>query len=80
MLLQNSAHSDYRKMLDALLQYLSLGTPLSLKELSTAAELATVIRPKGDSEDESDHLRELAVKWVLAKPQPIMLDKPNYKR
>ena len=72
--------SDYRKMLDTLLQYLASGTPLSLKELSTAAELATIIRPKGDSDDESDHLCELAVKWVLANPLPIMLDKPNYKR
>ena len=72
--------SNYRKMLDTLLEYLASGTPLSQKELTTAAELAAIIRPKGDSDDESDHLCELAVNWVLANPQPIMLNKSNYKR
>ena len=72
--------SSYRKMLDALLQHFASCAPLSAKELTEAAELAAVIRPTGDADDEPDRLCELAVKWVLANPNPVLLGKPKYNR
>ncbi|MDR2925107.1 MAG: ankyrin repeat domain-containing protein [Azoarcus sp.] len=69
----------YRKMLDVLLRYFAFGTSLSAIELSEVAALVADIRPKGES-DGDERLCELAVKWVLKNPNPISLDKTDYKR
>ena len=71
---------DFRKMLDSLLSHFSSGTPLSPNELSEAGRLASCIRPKGDGDDEPEHLCRLAVKWALQNPDPMPLKKPGYKR
>jgi hypothetical protein len=71
---------EYRKMLDALVKYFSMGTPLSPQELSEAAELSKQLRGNGTGDNEPARLTELSVRWVLANPNPISLDTPDYKR
>lgn len=72
---------NYRKMLNALLRYFTLGKPLSENELKEAKKLASDIRAQGDDEDFiTERLCELAVLWVLSNPSPIALEKPNYNR
>lgn len=71
--------SDYRKMLDALIEYFKIGTPLADITLQEAIRLAKRIR-NGNGNDEPARLCELAVYWVLANPNPIFLNQPNYKR
>jgi hypothetical protein len=34
----------------------------------------------GNGDDEPERLAELAVRWVLANPNPIMMKQPDYKR
>lgn len=70
---------DFRKMLDALIQYFMTGTPLSDIELQEATTLAKQLRDVTGNE-ESARLCELAVHWVLANPNPIMMQPPAYKR
>ena len=72
--------ASYRKMLDALLSHFASGAPLSEKELGEAKELAAVIRPSGECDDEPDRLCELATIWVLRNPNPVPLEKPAYNR
>ncbi len=72
--------AEYRKMVDALLIHFTEGNALSVSELAETKGLAAQIRPKGDGDSEPERLSELAVKWVLANPNPIPLNKPNYKR
>lgn len=71
--------SDYRKMLDALIQYFRTGMPLATSTLQEAITLAKRIR-NGNGNDEPARLCELAVYWVLANPNPIFLKQPDYKR
>lgn len=71
--------SDFRKMLDALIQYFMTGTPLSDIELQEATTLAKQLR-NGSGNDEPARLCELAVYWVLANPNPIIMKQPDYKR
>ena len=74
-------NADYRKMLNALLKHFTSGISLSEKELTEAKESASSIKAKGDDDDEViDKLCELAVKWVLKNPNPVSLEKPDYKR
>lgn len=70
---------DFRKMLDALIQYFMTGTPLSDTELQEATALAEQLRD-GSGNDEPARLCELAVHWVLANPKPIIMETPDYKR
>jgi hypothetical protein len=72
-------NADYRKMLDALLRHVASGASLSESELSEAAALVADIRPNGEA-DGDYRLCELAVKWVLKNPNPVPLNKPDYKR
>lgn len=72
--------ADFRKMLDALLVHLASGIPLSPDTMEEAADLVRVIRPRGDGDDESTRLCELAVLWVAANPTPVALEKPAYRR
>jgi len=72
---------NYRKMLNALLKHFASGATLPAKELIEAKELASSIKARGDDEDEViDRLCELAVKWVLQNPNPVLLKKPDYNR
>ena len=68
--------ADFRKMLNALVKFFSMGTPLTQEELELASTLASQIR--GD--DESSQLARLAVRWVAKNPDPIALETPPYKR
>ena len=68
-------------MLDAFLIHLATNNALSVDELEKLNSLVQYIRKNGDAEtDELKYLCELATKWVLLNPIPILLDKPNYKR
>ena len=72
--------ASYRKMLDALLSHFTSGAPLSKNELAESKELAVVIRPRGECDDEQDRLCELATIWVRKNPNPVPLETPGYNR
>ncbi len=72
---------DFRRMLDAYIINLSSGNSLQIEEIKKAGLIVKDIRNKGNGNiNELDYLSELATKWVLLNPNPILLDKPNYKR
>lgn len=71
--------SDFRKMLEALTGIFRSGTPLADAELKEADSLAEALGANAGS-GEPDRLSELAVRWVLANPDPIPQGKPAYKR
>lgn len=72
---------DYRKMLQALPQYLSLGNSLSERELEESKQVIAQIHSK-ESDDEAslDRLCQLALIWIKQNPEPISLEKTSYKR
>lgn len=72
---------DYRKMLQALPQYLSLGIPLSDQELEETKELIAQVHGKDfDDEPRLDRLCQLAIAWIKQNPGPLLLEKTSYKR
>lgn len=72
---------DYRKMLQALPQYLSLGSSLSEQELAETKELIAQVHGKDfDDEPRLDRLCQLAIAWIKQNPEPISLEKTSYKR
>ena len=72
---------DYRKMLQALPQYLSLGNPLSDQELEESKQVIARIHSKeSDDEVSLDRLCQLAIAWIKQNPEPISLEKTSYKR
>ena len=72
---------DYRKMLQAMPQYLSLGIPLSDQELEETKELIAQVHGKDfDDEPRLDRLCQLAIAWIKQNPKPIDLEEPSYKR
>ena len=71
--------NDFRKMLKSLNEYFSLGTPLHSDALQEAATLVKELS-KGDGDEETTRLCELAVQWVLSNPNPITLEQPEYTR
>ena len=72
---------DYRKMLQAMPQYLSLGIPLSDQELEETKELIAQVHGKDfDDEPRLDRLCQLAIAWIKQNPDPLLLEKTNYKR
>jgi ankyrin repeat protein len=72
---------DFKKMLDAFLVYLNSDNTLSIDEIEKAKLLVKDIRKSGDAEtDELNFLCELATKWVLINPTPVLLSNPSYKR
>ena len=72
---------DYRKMLQALPQYLSLGIPLSDQELEETKELIAQVHGKDfDDEPHLDRLCQLAIAWIKQNPEPLLLEKTSYKR
>ena len=72
---------NYRKMLQAMPHYLSLGTPLSDTDLEEAKQVISQIYGK-DFNDGSrlDRLCQLALAWIKQNPNPIDLKEPSYKR
>ena len=72
---------DYRKMLQALPQYLSLGSSLSDQELEEIKQVIAQIHGKeNDDEASLDRLCQLALAWIKKNPEPIPLEKTSYKR
>ena len=72
---------DYRKMLQALPQYLSLGIPLSDQELAETKGLIAQVHGKDfDDEPRLDRLCQLAIAWIKQNPEPLLLEKKSYKR
>lgn len=72
---------DYRKMLQALPQYLSLGITLSEQELAETKELIAQVHGKDfDDEPRLDRLCQLALAWIKQNPEPLLLEKTSYKR
>jgi len=72
---------DYRKMLQAMPQYLSLGIPLSDQELEETKELIAQVHGKDfDDEPRLDRLCQLAIAWIKQNPAPLLLEKTSYKR
>lgn len=70
---------QYRKMLNCLLDYFSLGTPLDPAALQEVTVLVKELH-SGKGNDEPARLCELAVQWVLRNPNPITLEQPSYTR
>ena len=72
---------DYRKMLQAMPQCLSLGTPLLDQELEEIKQVIAQIHSKeNDDEASLDRLCQLALVWIKQNPNPIDLKEPSYKR
>ena len=72
---------NYRKMLQAMPHYLSLGTPLSDTDLEEAKQLISQIYGK-DFNDvlRLDRLCQLSLAWIEQNPEPLPLEEPSYKR
>ena len=68
---------EYRKMLNAISGYLQQGNSLSEKELAEVADIQKYILE--DDGTGSHRLCELATLWVAKNPEPIALEKVNYK-
>lgn len=71
--------NDYRKMVNALIPYFSLGTSLDATDFQEAKTLVKELN-SGSDNDKLERLCELAVHWVLRNPNPIILEQPDYKR
>lgn len=70
---------DYRKMVDAMKEYLRMGESLAEAEYAELNKIFPVVR-KGEGEEELERLTELSVAWVLLNPNPISLGQTKYKR
>ncbi len=70
---------QYKMMLDALLNYFTLGTSLNSDIMN---EVSTLVKEvyNGDNFDNTLRISEIGVLWVLDNPTPIALEKPKYKR
>ncbi len=73
--------ADFRKMLRALGEYTRQGRALAGDEATEMVRLTASLTPDSD-ESEVERLSELAVRWVLANPDPLKLDRKSvaYKR
>lgn len=68
---------EYRKMLNAISGYLQQGNSLSESELTEVADIQKYILE--DDGAGSHRLCELATLWVTKNPEPMVLEKVNYK-
>lgn len=72
---------NYRKMLQAMPHYLSLGTTLSDTDLEEAKQLISQIYGKDFNDaPRLDRLCQLAIAWIKQNPEPLPLEEPSYKR
>jgi len=69
--------ADFRKMLNALLRYFEMGSPLTSAELNEAAVQAKQIR---NDDNAPERLEQLALQWVKLNPNPIPLEKTEYNK
>lgn len=74
--------TEYRKMLKALLEYFVQGSTLDEADIQAARQAVNSINSckACGCWDETDKLKELAVKWVKQNPTPVPLDNVNYRR
>lgn len=70
-------NKEYQKMLTAISGYLQQGNPLSERELTEVVDIQKHILE--DDGTGTHRLCELATAWVVQNPQPIALEKVNYK-
>lgn len=70
-------NKEYQKMLNAISGYLQQGNSLSEKELAEVADIQKYILE--DDGTGSHRLCELATAWVVLNPEPMALEKVNYK-
>lgn len=80
-LLDNSAanwDAEYKKLIDAYLDYIKRGTPLNEAELQELSKIANEVRA-GQGELVY-RMSQLGVQWVLANPSPMALTEPEYRR
>ena len=70
-------NKEYQKMLNAISGYLQQGNPLSESELTEVVDIQKHILE--DDGTDTHRLCELATAWVVQNPQPIALEKVNYK-
>lgn len=70
-------NKEYQKMLNAISGYLQQGNSLSESELTEVADIQKHIL--GDDGTGSHRLCELATLWLTKNPEPIALEKVNYK-
>lgn len=68
---------EYRKMLNAISGYLQQGNSLTENELTEVADIQKYILE--DDGTGSHRLCELATLWVTKNPEPMALEKVNYK-
>ena len=72
---------NYRKMLQAMPHYLSLGTSLSDTDLEEAKQVISQIYGKDFNDGPRlDRLCQLALAWIKQNPNPIDLKEPSYNR
>ena len=72
---------NYRKMLQAMPHYLSLGTPLSDTDLEEAKQVISQIYGKDFNDSlRLDRLCQLSLAWIEQNPEPLPLEEPSYKR
>ncbi|MBT0995130.1 ankyrin repeat domain-containing protein [Cellulomonas sp. DKR-3] len=72
--------ADFRRMTDAVPDYLASGTPLPHDQRQEAAHLVATVRTGAARADELSRMTELAVGWVLLNPRPMGLAAPAYAR
>lgn len=73
--------TDYKKMLDAFYLHLSSGNALPENDLHQASAIIAAIRKNRDGEtEELNFLCELATKWTLQNPEPVLLPQVAYDR
>ena len=70
-------NKEYRKMLTAISGYLQQGNPLLESELAEVADIQKHILE--DDGTGTQRLCELATAWVVLNPEPMVLEKVNYK-
>ncbi len=75
---------DFRKMLDAFLQYLQLGNGFDEKDLESAQILVTLLKENGEKGFIDDRLTVVlcscAMAWVKQNPEVIAPLKADYNR
>ena len=69
---------DYSKMCQSFLKYLKMGNTLQKQEYKELKKIIKSIRSV--DEEEINRMTELGVNWVVLNPEPISLEKVDYKR
>ncbi|WLH62058.1 ankyrin repeat domain-containing protein [Pseudomonas sp. FP2300] len=72
--------ADFKAMLAALVDHVGSAVSLPAAELAETRALAVALRNGNDDAEHTDRLCELAVRWVIANPQPVPLAMPSYSR